>query len=318
MKTKILIIIGSNVGDTICVTPAVSLLRKYLPEAKIGLVTCSEVASQVFQDNPNVDQIYTCPKEIKTIAQDYKIALDLHNSPVSKHYIKQLPIPCFITPGPNPLHLRDHPLQPIYQVFPDCKLSLPERYDLYIRDEHHVAIQKILREQGADFTNPEILIGVHIGCGKVATRALKFWKRKIVSSRTWPFENFRKLYDDLRSQNHNIKFVFTGTRGEHRVVKKYFKDAPGVIDLTDKTSLHELAALMSYCRVFLSGDTGPMHVACCTNVTMVSLFGSTTPEVTGPYPMRKDVTCLQGKNIKDISVEQVIREVKRSVEMNFN
>lgn len=306
---RILVIIGSNVGDTICTTPAIKLLRTYLPNAQLGLVTASTVAAQVFQDNPSIDQIFVKPtiKEFKKIAIDYNLALDLHNSPVSNPYVEQLTIPYFKTPGPNPYHLRDHPLLPIKQAFPECNLKLTANYDLFIRPGHHSTVKKILCDNGAVLDNSEILVGVHMGCGKVAARALKFWKRKIASNRSWPFEHYRELYNILVKQNPNIRFVFTGTLGEQRVVKKYFGDIKSKIDLTGKTSLHELAALMSYCKLFLSGDTGPMHVASCTAVPMIALFGSTKPEVTGPYPMRENIICLQADSMQDIKVEQVLQ-----------
>lgn len=305
--------IGSRVGDAICTTPAVQVLRTYFPEAHIGLITCSEVASQVFQDNPNVDQIYTSPplKEIKSISQQYDVALDLHKSPLSRDYIQHLKIPCFSTAGPDPLHLRDHPLQLIYNLYPDCQLRPQQNYDLFIRDEHHAAIKKKLQEQGAKLNESEILISVHMGCWKVADRATKFWWRKIETSRTWPFENYRQLYDSLRKQDDRFRFVMTGTPSEHRVIKKYFRTAKGVINLAGKTSIHELAALMSHCRIFLTGDTGPMHVASCTNVPMIALFGSTTPEVTGPHPMRDTIICLQEKtSIRDIKVSTVKQKIE--------
>src|SRR6185312_5849719 len=133
----------------------------------------------------------------------------------------------------------------------------------------------------------------------------KFWRRKIASHRTWPFENYRALYESLRQRHPSIRFVLTGTVGEQRLVKKYFKGAGGIVDLTGKTSLHELAALMEYCHLFLTGDTAPLHIASTTRVPLVALFGSTCPEVTGPYPMRDNIVCIQGETIKDISIEQV-------------
>jgi heptosyltransferase-2 len=53
-------------------------------------------------------------------------------------------------------------------------------------------------------------------------------------------------------------------------------------DLTGRTSLRELMALLKSCRVLLTNDTGPMHVAAALGTPVVVPFGSTSPELTGP------------------------------------
>src|SRR5882672_3181826 len=53
-------------------------------------------------------------------------------------------------------------------------------------------------------------------------------------------------------------------------------------DLAGKTSLRELMALLKTCRVVLTNDTGPMHLAAALGTPVVVPFGSTSPELTGP------------------------------------
>ena len=55
-----------------------------------------------------------------------------------------------------------------------------------------------------------------------------------------------------------------------------------LVNVAGKTSLRELCALMSLCRVVLTNDTGPMHVAAAVGASVVVPFGSTSPELTGP------------------------------------
>jgi len=312
---NILIVVGANVGDSICSTPAVQMVREHCPQANIGLLAATANAAEVFKRNPAINEVYVAPspEELKQISARYQLALDLHNDPKSEPYRQGLTIPCFITPGPKPLHLREHPFKPVLQAFPDCRLATDREYQLFTLPEHYTGIQEMLVAAGAKLTAPEILIGCHMGCAKVARRSLKFWKRNVASYRTWPFANYRALYDSLRARNPNIRFVLTGTLGEQRLARKYFKNAKGVIDLTGKTTLHQLVGLMSFCKLFLTGDTAPMHVASTTQVPMVALFGSTRPEVTGPYPMRDNIICLQGETIKAISIPQVEQAILRMI-----
>jgi heptosyltransferase-2 len=54
------------------------------------------------------------------------------------------------------------------------------------------------------------------------------------------------------------------------------------LPLAGQTSLRELMALLKLCRVVLTNDTGPMHVAAALGTPVVVPFGSTSSELTGP------------------------------------
>ena len=51
------------------------------------------------------------------------------------------------------------------------------------------------------------------------------------------------------------------------------------IDLCGKTSLRELATVISQCSLFITNDSGPMHIAAALQVPLVAIFGSTTKEL---------------------------------------
>ena len=57
---------------------------------------------------------------------------------------------------------------------------------------------------------------------------------------------------------------------------------PKLVNLAGRTSLRELMAFLKLCRILLTNDTGPMHVAAALGTPVVALFGSTSPELTGP------------------------------------
>jgi ADP-heptose:LPS heptosyltransferase len=78
-----------------------------------------------------------------------------------------------------------------------------------------------------------------------------------------------------------------------------------VINLIGKTSLLELAALMRQLRMFVTHDTGALHVACATGVPLVGLFGPTEPSQTGPYPRRPQDILLRKTKIEEIRPAEV-------------
>jgi heptosyltransferase-2 len=103
---------------------------------------------------------------------------------------------------------------------------------------------------------------------------------------------------------------------------------PHVLNLAGKTNLVELCAALKFCRVLLTNDSGPMHVAAALGTPVVVPFGSTSPELTGPglpgdsrhQLLRAQAPCspcflrecpIDFRCMKDISVEAVVRAVLR-------
>lgn len=105
---------------------------------------------------------------------------------------------------------------------------------------------------------------------------------------------------------------------------------PHVFSLVGKTSLAELCAGLKMCRVLLTNDSGPMHVAAALKVPVVVPFGSTSPELTGPWVtgnsnhqiLQANVACspcflrkcpIDFRCMRGISVESAVDAVLQSV-----
>ncbi len=58
---------------------------------------------------------------------------------------------------------------------------------------------------------------------------------------------------------------------------------PRLLDWIGKTSLRELGALIKGARCYVSGDTGPLHIATALQKPLVTIYGPTRPDRTGPY-----------------------------------
>ena len=56
-----------------------------------------------------------------------------------------------------------------------------------------------------------------------------------------------------------------------------------LLDLAGQTSLPQIAAIAAECDLFLSNDTGPLHLAAATGTSVVGVYTCTKPEWTGPY-----------------------------------
>ncbi|MDA8100140.1 MAG: lipopolysaccharide heptosyltransferase II [Nitrospiraceae bacterium] len=110
------------------------------------------------------------------------------------------------------------------------------------------------------------------------------WKTKL-----WQEEKFAELADRL-IEDRNAVVIFTGAPADREVTSRIRERMKGkAIDWTGNTTLKELAALASLSEVFITTDTGPMHLAAAAGARVVALFGPTSTGRTGPYGIRHTV-----------------------------
>ena len=142
-------------------------------------------------------------------------------------------------------------------------------------------------------------------------------------------EKFIASAREIQSQTNCVWLIFGG-KGDAAITSQIVSQLPTsssqLLNLSGKTSLRELMALLKCCRVLLTNDTGPMHVAAALGTPVVVPFGSTSPELTGPgLPgdsrhrlLKSDVPCspcflrecpIDFRCMNGISVERVVEAV---------
>lgn len=152
----------------------------------------------------------------------------------------------------------------------------------------------------------------------VAINPMARWPTKL-----WETERFAVLTTRIREEL-GCEVVFTGSSGDKSVIRRIMATMPvGPVNLAGKTSLKELAYLYTRCRLLVTTDTGPMHVAAAMGCSVVALFGPTAPWRTGPYGpghavIRTDIACSPCFSkrcdhmtcMKEIGIDQVFDAVK--------
>jgi heptosyltransferase-2 len=115
-------------------------------------------------------------------------------------------------------------------------------------------------------------------------------------AKCWYPDRFGELGRRLVRKRKSSILLF-GREGERAISQSILRHFQGGgVDLTGKTSLLQLAALLERCRILVTNDTGTMHVATAVGTPVVALFGSTDPTTTGPWGdshtvVKKDVPC---------------------------
>jgi len=102
-------------------------------------------------------------------------------------------------------------------------------------------------------------------------------------------DRFARLAD-LLQDTFGVKLLLFGGPGDTELGHALTSRMNGsAIDFCGRTRLGEAIALIRRCRVFVTNDSGLMHVAAALNVPLVAIFGSTDPVATGPASVNSRV-----------------------------
>jgi lipopolysaccharide heptosyltransferase II len=110
------------------------------------------------------------------------------------------------------------------------------------------------------------------------------------ANKCWPVENFAGLVRLLAKKFPDARFAILGSRDDKPLGEIISRAEPSrCLNLCGQTSLPEMVEWIRLCRLMITNDTGPMHVADALDKPLVALFGPTAPQRTGPYGQLENV-----------------------------
>jgi len=340
-------------------TPALVRLREKFPDAHIALLT-PEKLRELWLNHPAVNEtisfatgenIFSTSKKLR--AGKFDLALVLPNSPRSAMEVYLAGIPqrigyarplrnFFLTQAVTPragaakMHKRsDSEIRRLISQKPEAGGRKPE-----IRYSAH-QIFEYLHLAAALGANPEPLAPqLFVAPEEIEAAKKKFGLDKISNpvfgmnpgaeygpAKRWPIERFIATAKEIQQRTHCTWILFGGPNDAELGNQIQSAVGPAAsLNLAGKTSLRELMCLIKLCRVFLTNDTGPMHIAAALGVPVAAIFGSTSPELTGPVSsgetrhqiLASDAPCapcflrecpIDFRCMKGIGVEQVVEAV---------
>jgi len=324
------------IGDCVMSLPAVYAVKDAFPESKIYIVT-KEYLSGFFEKIDIIDSILTIPNEtsfknIKKTAKKlnvsgYDIGILLTNSFISallfkfsgikKIYGYRRDLRSFLLDRgikypQNEKHHRFFYLDLINKLFgkdyKDISKNIPE---FSVADKNRVKIK--LKNLGIN-TEKKIL-------GLSVTAAYG-------SAKVWPSDMFRALIKKIIKTFPEIQILFFGADKERNKILMISEDiSGGLFNLAGKLSLRDSIIAISFSELFISNDSGLMHIADALDIPLISIFGPTIPHKTKPIGkksviMFKKVGCspckyrecpIDHRCMRGISVESVFKEVEKSL-----
>ncbi len=296
------------VGDTALSYPTVQQLKVFFPKSHLAVLVPSYLVD-LWKTFPYVDEIIPFQKKggVGSIWEDlnlsqslkernFDLAVILPRSFRSALHIFLARIPVrigyrgewrslFLTHG---IHRTKEVLRG-HRVYYYLKLIEPfgaienptPSPRIFLREEDRKWGDRMLQDLGIPEGKP--LIGMNPGAA-------------YGSAKCWAPGRFGELGKRLASR-WETKVLLFGREGERPMVYEILRHLGSKgIDLTGRTGLLQLAALLERCALLVTNDTGTMHVAAAVGTPVVALFGSTLPVTTGPWGeghvvVKKDVPC---------------------------
>jgi ADP-heptose:LPS heptosyltransferase len=136
----------------------------------------------------------------------------------------------------------------------------------------------------------EKLIGLHVGAGKPQNH--------------WSLKKYIEVIEEL-NRTYQAKFYFTGSRTDKDVIEYMRKNLDINAGYFLSRKIHEVAALISQSDLFITNDTGIMHVAGATETPQISIFGPTNPYNWAPLGKNK-YFLRKSELIDDVETEDVL------------
>jgi ADP-heptose:LPS heptosyltransferase len=125
----------------------------------------------------------------------------------------------------------------------------------------------------------------------------------------WPVERFKELARRIQGEL-GLKVIMVG------LSEIVLDTGDDIVNLINKTSLVELAALLKRCSLLISCDSGPMHLAAAVGTPVVALFRNDLPGKSaqrwGPVGVH---TVIEKGNLEEISVEEVFSKIKERMQI---
>jgi heptosyltransferase-2 len=152
-------------------------------------------------------------------------------------------------------------------------------------------------------------------------------------AKRWPVEKFIAAAKAIQQQTNCVWILF-GSKNDLPIANQIESELQNsnfkIQNVCGQTSLRELMALLKSCRVLLTNDSGSMHVAAALEIPVVAIFGSTSPELTGPIfsrtskILKHDVPCspcfrrecpIDFRCMNGIEIEKVVAAVLKIIRL---
>lgn len=293
---KLLIVQTAFFGDVVLTIPLIQAAKKYL-KAQISVI-CIPSTENILESHPAIDEIIVFDKKksekgffplikfVKKIKEKkFDVALIPHPSFKSAliPYLAAIPERIGFSNTAGSFFFTDRVFFDKNKHQLERYLELLKHFGVEVREEKTEVRIDGQDEKFADDILPQAegIFGINPGSA---------WATK-----RWPAEKYAELSDKI-SKDLGGQIVIFGGHDDIETAAKVEKNMKSkAINLSGKTTLKQLAASVRRCRVFITNDSGPMHIAAAMNIPVVAIFGPTVKQF-GFFPYSKNAIVIE-KNV---------------------
>ncbi|MDO8525021.1 MAG: lipopolysaccharide heptosyltransferase II [Candidatus Omnitrophota bacterium] len=308
-RKKILIVRLDRIGDVLLSTPVIKAVRDAFPDSRIAVMV-RKYAKEIVTGNPYLDEVIVYDKDgrdkgalgnirfIRQLARKkFDMAFILHPTKRTHLLVSLAGIPETI--GYNKkwgILLKtkiEHTKQDGLKHEADYTLDILRHAGLEPKDRalfmpvdsaSEERIDKIFKENG--ISKSDLCVSVHPGASCISKR--------------WSAERFAGVAARL-TERYKAKIVIVAGDADKRLgdkVSSLLKE--NCLNLSGKTSLADLASVLRRVKLFISNDSGPVHIASAVGTPVIAIFGrgdrGLSPRRWGPtgksdIALHKDVGC---------------------------
>jgi len=315
MYKNILVINMLHIGDLLLATPVLTTLRANYPDAHIALLADAKIDGLV-RYNKNIDELISVDKKgyHNKLSNYFKLMLAIHRRKfdlvINLHANERASALAAFSGGKRIIGYSSSG----FGIFFDNLLNnknfdrkLKNKPDIpHQAQEHLEMLEQVLGIQPVDqglemwldeATEKKADVLWASAFGKASFKVIGFNTGASWPSKRWTAAGFAAVGDKLLEAGYGIAF-FGGSmdidnvneilglmkQGHHSRIQVF----------TGKLELLELGALIKKCAVFLTNDSGPMHVAVAQKAPVISIFGSSNEVGFGPYDKDAVVLTTEG------------------------
>ena len=287
-------------------TPLIGEVRRRFPEAALA-VLCNAQAAGLLEGNRDIDQVIVYDKNgagkglgglRKTAGELKKHGFTLAISP---HKSLRTSVLLYLAGIPERIGFREsagwflyhravkravgcHDVERNLSILKALGIEIDEcRKNLQLPTDPTTtdSVNRLLNSLGV--TKDRMIFGINAG---------SVWPTK-----RWHVQGFAGLME-LLERRYSCRFLLFGGPQDGALVAELDRlSGQRAVNLSGKLNLRELASALDWCDVFISNDSGPMHMAVARGVPVVAIFCATTPSL-GFYPytakavvVEKDLPC---------------------------
>ena len=277
---RILIVRTDRIGDVILSTPAIKNLREAYPNTYIGFMS-RPYTKEILEGNPDLNEVIIYDKygRHKSIWATVKFSFHLRKKKfdwaVILHPTHRTHIITFLAGIPFRVgwdkkggwlltarvsHQKQqgtkHELEYTLDILRRLNIPIVDKSIYFpLKKEAEEKIEQLLGEAKIERGDKFIVIHPSASC----------------PSKRWPQEHFSQLVRLLKEKT-GFPVVVVTSGGEEEFGEKIIS-ANDVIDLRGDLSISELGSLLKRAGLFISNDSGPVHIAAALEVPVISIFG---------------------------------------------